>query len=58
VGIEAKWADAPAMTRSMHTAVADLKLDTLYVVYPGPQRYRLDRRVEVVPLGELPGILT
>jgi hypothetical protein len=58
VGIEAKWADAPAMTRSMRVAVADLKLEALYVVYPGPKRYRLDRRVEVVPLGELPGSLT
>jgi uncharacterized protein len=57
VGFEAKWGDAPAMTKSMHIALADLGLAALYVVYPGPSRYRLDRRVEVIPIGELPTAL-
>ena len=38
------------MTRSMHIALADLKLDALYVVYPGSLRYPLADRVEAVPL--------
>ena len=28
----------------------DLKLDALYVVYPGEQRFRLAEAVEAVPL--------
>jgi hypothetical protein len=45
------------MTKSMHVALADLGLEALHVVYPGPRRYRLDRRVEVIPIGELPSVL-
>lgn len=57
VGFEAKWSDAPTMTKSMHVALADLELAQLYVVYPGPRRYRIDRRVEVIPIGDLAGVL-
>jgi predicted AAA+ superfamily ATPase len=57
IGFEAKWGDAPAMTKSMHIALADLGLSALHVVYPGPQRYRLERRVEVIPIGQLPSVL-
>lgn len=37
----------------MHTALDNLKLDELQVVYPGEKRYRLAKGVEVVPLGEM-----
>ncbi len=53
VGVEFKRADAPRMTASMHTALADLRLDELYVVYPGQHRYALAPRVEAVPLAAL-----
>lgn len=53
LGFEIKWADAPRMTRSMHQALADLELDHLYVVYPGPQRYSLAPRASALPLSEL-----
>ena len=39
IGVEVKWADAPAMTNSMHVARADLKLDGLWVVYPVERKY-------------------
>ena len=55
IGIECKRADAPTLTPSMRIALADLKLDQLLVAYPGERRYRLDKRVEVVPLAELIG---
>lgn len=55
IGVECKRADAPTLTPSMRIALADLKLDELLVVYPGERRYRLDKRVEVVPLRELVG---
>jgi predicted AAA+ superfamily ATPase len=52
IGVEFKRVDAPSLTPSMRIAVNDLKLDALYVVYPGDRRYRLAEAVEVVPLAE------
>jgi len=51
IGVECKRADAPVLTPSMRIAMADLKLDHLYVVYPGERAYTLAKKVEVVPLG-------
>lgn len=51
VGVEFKRVDAPTLTPSMRIAMHDLKLDALYVVYPGDRRYALADRVEAVPLG-------
>ena len=53
VGVEFKRADVPKITPSMHIAMNDLKLDTLYVVYPGEQRFTLGDRMEAVPLWAL-----
>jgi len=50
VGVEFKRADAPRVSRSMHVAMQDLKLDALYVVYPGEHRFNLERGIEAVPL--------
>ncbi len=55
VGLEFKCADAPTLTRSMHVALEDLRLDRLLVVYPGERAYALAPRAEVLPfvaLGE------
>jgi predicted AAA+ superfamily ATPase len=52
IGIECKRADAPQLTPSMRTALADLKLDHLYVLYPGARRYTLGKNVEVMPLAD------
>jgi predicted AAA+ superfamily ATPase len=53
VGVEFKRADAPRLTPSMRTALSDLALDALYVVYPGDRRYDLADKVEAVPLAAL-----
>ncbi len=53
VGVEFKRADAPRLTPSMRIAMHDLKLDLLYVVYPGAQRFSLSAGVEAVPLWAL-----
>ena len=53
VGIEFKRADAPHVTRSMQVAVRDLKIDALYVVYPGKHRFKLASGIEAVPLSAL-----
>jgi predicted AAA+ superfamily ATPase len=52
-GVECKRADAPGFTRSMRIALDDLQLERLAVVYPGPRRYQIADRVEVVPLPEV-----
>jgi predicted AAA+ superfamily ATPase len=57
VGFEMKWGDAPAMTKSMHIALHDLGLRALYVIYPGPKRFRLHPRVEALPMAELASVL-
>jgi uncharacterized protein len=53
VGVEFKRSDAPTLTPSMRSALADLQLDALYVVYPGTRRYHLADRTEAVPLAAL-----
>jgi predicted AAA+ superfamily ATPase len=52
-GIEIKRADAPGLTRSMQTAVTDLGLERLAVVYPGDRRYNLGPRVAAVPFQDV-----
>ena len=52
-GIEVKRDDAPRITPSMRTALTDLRLDHLTVLYPGDQPYRLDAKIAVVPFASL-----
>lgn len=53
LGFEFKCSDAPSMTRSMAIALEDLKLERIVIVYPGRERYRLQKKIEVVPLSAL-----
>ena len=53
IGVEFKRTDAPKITPSMRIALHDLKLDALYVVHPGPHRYRMSDAIEAVPLWAL-----
>jgi len=50
VGIELKFSEAPRFTRSMHIALADLRLDHLWVVHPGRHRFQMDARVTAWPI--------
>ena len=50
IGFEFKRTSAPAMTRSMHSALSDLKLDRLYTVFPGHSRFRIHERAEAIGL--------
>lgn len=56
VGVEFKRADVPRVTPSMRIALVDLKLDALYVVYPGERRFALDERIEAIPAAALADI--
>jgi predicted AAA+ superfamily ATPase len=55
IGVECKRADAPVLTPSMRIAQHDLKLDRLYVLYPGETAYSLGKDVEVTPLAKFVG---
>ncbi len=57
VGFEFKYADAPGLTKSMHIALRDLKLDPLFVVYPGAQSFPLGPKAELVAIRDLPARL-
>ena len=48
LGFEFKCSDAPRMTKSIHNAMDDLKLDKVFVVYPGKESYRIAKNVEVI----------
>ncbi|MFA5263421.1 MAG: ATP-binding protein [Opitutaceae bacterium] len=56
-GFEVKYSDAPGKTKSMHTAIADLGLAHLWVIYPGKDRYVLDDKITAVPAREIPALL-
>jgi predicted AAA+ superfamily ATPase len=51
-GFEFKYADAPGTSKSMHSVMTDLKLDRLWVIYPGEGRYPLTDRMEALPLAK------
>ena len=52
-GFEIKYQDAPTITKSMRIAMQDLKLERLWVVYPGKTGYPMDERIACVSLPEL-----
>ena len=56
-GFECKASDAPRRTSSMITAVNDLGLERLFVVYPGEKDYPLDEKINAVAFKNLSRIL-
>jgi len=53
VGIECKRADAPRMNPSIRSALADLQLQKVAVIYPGTRRYPIADKVEAIPISAL-----
>lgn len=45
IGYEFKYSDAPKITPSMRIACEDLKLDHLYVIYPGAETFSLSEKI-------------
>ena len=52
-GIEAKFSEAPEVTRSMHIALQDLGLEHLWILYPGILNYAVQEQMSVWPLREV-----
>ncbi len=55
-GFECKLADAPGSTRSMRAALADLRLDHLWVLYPGDEAYAIDDAITALPVAQVAGL--
>ncbi len=53
LAVEVKYADAPRLTPSMKSALDDLELDHLWVLYPGDRSYPLAENITVLPLEQL-----
>lgn len=52
-GIEFKFNEAPIVTRSMRTALMDLNLAHLWIVYPGHETYPVEANITVLPLSQV-----
>ncbi len=52
-GVECKRTDSPKITRSIRTALQDLELAEVKIVYPGNKRFHLSEQVEAVPLADI-----
>ena len=50
---EFRYSSAPKVTRSLHSALADLEVDRIEIVYPGDATYALADRIDAVGLGPL-----
>jgi hypothetical protein len=55
---EFKFSEAPEITKSMRTALTDLDLEHLWVVYPGQHHYAVEKKMSVWPLRQLPDLAT
>ena len=53
IGFEIKLSGRPSLTPSMRIAVHDLKLDKLFVIYPGKENYDLGERIRVISIFDL-----
>jgi predicted AAA+ superfamily ATPase len=52
VGVEIKRTDAPSLTPSIRIALDDLRLNKLWIIYPGQQRYNLHEKVTAIPFDQ------
>lgn len=57
LGFEIKYTDSPKATRSMHIACQDLKLDHLYVLFPGNKEFPISENMSAYGLEKLQKII-
>ncbi|HHT9158395.1 MAG TPA: ATP-binding protein [Candidatus Brocadiaceae bacterium] len=56
-GFKFKFTDAPSLIKSMHIVCDDLKLEQLFIIYPGTKAYPMAEKVEAAPLLKLKQVL-
>lgn len=52
IGYEFKYSEAPKVTKSMHIAMEDLKLDCITIITPGNRSYQLSENVKVQTIND------
>ncbi|GEM_PF-1264344 len=52
-GVEAKFSEAPSVTRSMQSAIDALDLHHLWIVHPGPHSYPVSDRISALALTDI-----
>lgn len=53
IGFEFKYSDTPKITKSMNIALEDLKLDHLYIIFPGTLNFAMNDKVTACGLNAL-----
>jgi len=51
--MEFKFSESPRIAKSTHVALETLKLDHLWVIYPGHHAYPVNEKISVWPLGDI-----
>ena len=52
-GFEIKFSESVGTTRSMRTAITDLELEHLWIVYPGTHCYRIDQKISTLSVDKV-----
>jgi uncharacterized protein len=52
-GIEVKFSESPTLTKSLHVAMNDLRIDQAWVVHPGDVSFRLEERVTALAFADI-----
>jgi predicted AAA+ superfamily ATPase len=53
LGFEVKFSETPKITRSMMSALDDLKLDHLFLIYKGQREFSLNEKIQAVPASKI-----
>jgi hypothetical protein len=51
-----KYSDSPKITKSMNIALEDLKLDHLYIIFPGTMSFAMSEKITACGLDALKDI--
>ncbi|MCP5007190.1 MAG: ATP-binding protein [Planctomycetes bacterium] len=52
-GVEVKYSEAPTVTRAMKSALSELDLKHMWVIYPGKDTYSMDKKITAVGIQNL-----
>lgn len=53
LGFEFKYSDSPKITKSMNIALEDLKLDHIYIIFPGTMSFAMNEKITACGLDAL-----
>lgn len=57
-GIEVKFTDTPRITRSLTISIYDLKLEKVWIIYPGDEIINFSEKVQAIPITSIELIRT